>query len=171
VLDLLPYGTDAAAPEKARNFVRLWRAVGLRVVLIGLRDASRTRVALRAPWCGWCLRNRSLAIAPQGVERGLAPLLVRRRRQRAPCVRTLSDVYSCVLTQDSLVSPQLAGALARDAAEYVLAGHRGDSSLPGVGAATTALLEGCGSHAACPRVTVFAPFGSTQREARDSPRR
>jgi len=96
VVDLLPYGTDAALPDKSRNFFRLWRAVGLRVVRVGLCDASHSRVALRAAWCGRCLRNRSLAIVPQRRRRdSLRCWCTGDSRGRHVCGRCLTCTAAC----------------------------------------------------------------------------
>ena len=107
---VMPFGAAVLLRTKGANFVRLWRASGLRVTRIDVRHSNQTRLLSSIPRCRECMSQ--LAAMADSAHAGPWPT-----QRPAACAnpdRKRGDVawYGCVLSQSSYVPiPDALGAV------------------------------------------------------------
>ena len=116
VIYVLPYMAAAVIPRKGDTFVRLWRALGLRTYRMDVTSRNDTVVTSPLKWCATCVYNSSLHVPRGAVNRALVPGSA---LGGAPCAASLPNAFSCVLSQDSRLSPSRTARLARTVAAEI----------------------------------------------------
>ena len=124
VVYVLPYMAATVLPSKGDNFVRLWRALGLRTFRMDVTSRNDTVVTSRLKWCVRCLQNGSLHVPPGAVNRALVP-------SWSGCAASRSSAFGCVLSQDSRLSLPRTARIVRAAAAEIATSSGPNPTLKG----------------------------------------
>ena len=110
VVVVMPFGAAVLLRTKGANFVRLWRASGLRVTRIDVRHSNQTRLLSSIPRCRECMSQ----LAAMADSAHASPWPTQRPAACANPDRKRGDVawYGCVLSQSSYMPiPDALGAV------------------------------------------------------------